>query len=346
MLFTVLIPCLLAVSSLSEITATTSVNDSSNGADLVPRMANGTATAEDRNLRYVLNPNCTENFCTDNDKLHFTILDVTTGVESTVASNDTLTTNSDQVNGYAWAVFRNASPAIQAAVFENGRKPDLSVDWEHIFDGSQHRRDQVGHDGAVVFKPLPDYSAAVMIKSLIEVNAANESERIEYNLSNANWTRKELPDEANGTVTASGDRLDVSFKTEKWIFNKGSHRAITAGHINVSLHAYGQEGLGSQLPHLPASQLTNQFDIQLVNISTESAFNKSRFSLKLWIANTGDVGVEPVKRSDMTQDDEYAPGVFNVSNCQPLPVYLPVLPRVYRLCHRNYLPLNIDISNR
>ena len=51
---------------------------------------------------------------------------------------------------------------------------------------------------------------------------------------------------------------------------------VTKGTLNLTLSGYSEDGYGRWLPHLSHSRKTNQFDIQLQGLQTNSGFNCSR----------------------------------------------------------------------
>ena len=66
------------------------------------------------------------------------------------------------------------------------------------------------------------------------------------------------------------------------------------------------------LPHLSHSGDTNQFDIQLDQVHTNSGFNKSRWALDFVIVSNAQKTATLGRESTETLDDEHTPGIFTV----------------------------------
>lgn len=139
----------------------------------------------------------------------------------------------------------------------------------------------------------------------------------------------------------STDRVAFGFVGEN--FTSDGAAAVTAGRLNLTMSAYAGLGFGVWLPHLSHSQSTNQLDLQLDGLETNSGFNRSRFLLEFYLV--GDCGDEcrgdPVRQVTKTMDDEHTPGIFETQELlipglnSTLSSYLQWRPVVYKTPERD-----------
>jgi hypothetical protein len=124
-----------------------------------------------------------------------------------------------------------------------------------------------------------------------------------YPFSNFSWNRV--------VIENTTERLAIGFYSSDYrVSGDGTHNLT--GVINITLSAYATKGFGHWLPHLSHDVSTNQFDIQLQNLSTSSGFNHSRFALELVLASDGKRDSELIREKTRTIDDEHTPGIFEV----------------------------------
>ena len=128
----------------------------------------------------------------------------------------------------------------------------------------------------------------------------------EYETSNLLWKRE--------VIHNTSSTLAISFLSS--LGSNGSHSfketSLTGGSINITLAAYANRGFGIWLPHLSHSHKTNQFDIQLQNVTTNSGFNFSRFGLEMVMVASLNPSIKDERRRKYTNDDEHTPGTFEV----------------------------------
>ena len=128
----------------------------------------------------------------------------------------------------------------------------------------------------------------------------------EYETSNLIWKRE--------VIHNTSSILAISFLSS--LGSNGSHSfketSLTGGSINITLAAYADRSFGIWLPHLSHSHKTNQFDIQLQNVTTNSGFNFSRFGLEMVMVASLNPSIKDERRRKYTNDDEHTPGTFEV----------------------------------
>ena len=129
----------------------------------------------------------------------------------------------------------------------------------------------------------------------------------EYHTDDLLWKRE--------VIHNSSSTLAISFLSSPASNSSrnSSKGYITEGSINITLAAYADRGFGIWLPHLSHSHKTNQFDIQLKGITTNSGFNFSRFGLEMVLVASLDPSTKEERRIKHTNDDEHTPGTFEVS---------------------------------
>jgi len=139
----------------------------------------------------------------------------------------------------------------------------------------------------------------------------------------------------------------VELITQKYNYSFPHENRILSGKINLTLSAYSDDGFGHWLPHLSHSRKTNQFDVQLQDIKTNSGFNCSRFAIELVLVSNNedkasdfpdqlvnpddsgkggsdqttrpnlrsdsfsDGGADVIRQKTTTLDDEHTPGIFS-----------------------------------
>ena len=84
----------------------------------------------------------------------------------------------------------------------------------------------------------------------------------------------------------------------------------------MQLSGYSFDGYGEWLPHLQHETRTNQFDIQLQQLKSDSGFEASRFSIEFAIVSDCKNGCKDLnitKGKTTSLDDEHTPGIFSVS---------------------------------
>lgn len=84
--------------------------------------------------------------------------------------------------------------------------------------------------------------------------------------------------------------------------------------MNITVSAYSFDGYGVWLPRLSHTRMTNQLDVQLDNLTTNSGFSRSRFGLEVVVAGRSAIHNLTTDVS-WTIDDKYTPGVFSVRSC-------------------------------
>jgi len=252
------------------------------------------------------------------------------GTVGITVANISISDDPQQEYEYHWLWSVIGHPAIQAAITQQNSL--LKIDWSAIFGlgGAGH---------AIGYQPVPPfYSAAIMISKLIEFNDTDNSGRLDskvnqqfvrtYDLIHFDWRRMVMEN--------STDRMAIGLVTQKYnssggggIYNEGEDETpqVLGGRINLTLAAYSTDGFGHWLPHLSHSRKTNQFDIQLQDIQTNSGFNCSRFALELVLVSNnerpsaattssstqkeGSENPDDVTRQKTTTlDDEHTPGIF------------------------------------
>ena len=87
---------------------------------------------------------------------------------------------------------------------------------------------------------------------------------------------------------------------------------------DLQLSGYAYDGYGQWLPHLAHASRTNQFDIQLHNLTSDSDFTAPRFALEFAIVSYCTEqdrckNLNITKSKTTSLDDEHTPGIFSVS---------------------------------
>ena len=85
----------------------------------------------------------------------------------------------------------------------------------------------------------------------------------------------------------------------------------------MQLSGYAYDGYGQWLPHLAHVSRTNQFDIQLQKLKSDSGFEAPRFALEFAIVSycteyDGCKNLNITKNKTTSLDDEHTPGIFSV----------------------------------
>ena len=134
-----------------------------------------------------------------------------------------------------------------------------------------------------------------------------KSEVIEYPTKKLTWKREVIHNTSSIVAMSFLSSLTPSNGSQS-----SDEAAFTGGFINITLAAYANVGFGKWLPHLSHSHNTNQFDIQLQNITTNSGFNFSRFGIEMVLVASLNSSTEDERRIRHTNDDEHTPGTFEV----------------------------------
>ena len=87
----------------------------------------------------------------------------------------------------------------------------------------------------------------------------------------------------------------------------------------MQLSGYAKRDYGEWLPHLEHDTRTNQVDIQLQQLKSDSNFQASKFSLEFAIVSYCPESYDCqnlniTKGKITTLDDEHTPGIFSVRN--------------------------------
>ena len=87
----------------------------------------------------------------------------------------------------------------------------------------------------------------------------------------------------------------------------------------LQLSGYASRDYGEWLPHLEHDTRTNQVDIQLQQLKSDSNFEAPRFSLEFAIVSyclkdEDCQNLNITKGKTTSLDDEHTPGIFSVSN--------------------------------
>ena len=85
------------------------------------------------------------------------------------------------------------------------------------------------------------------------------------------------------------------------------------------MSGYANRDYGEWLPHLEHDTRTNQVDIQLQQLKSDSSFQASKFSLEFAIVSycpeSDDCQNLNITKGKITSlDDEHTPGIFSVGN--------------------------------
>ena len=219
-------------------------------------------------------------------------------------ANLTITDQPEQEHELHWMWSVIGHPAIQTAITGHGDR--MTIDWSAIFGFGSLAR-------AIDYVDPPIFTSAIMITRLIEFNdtdlsgklgsKANRETARSYDLINFNWKR--------AIVENSSSRMAIELITGNYTGGQ-----ILGGKINLTLSGYSVDGFGRWLPHLSHSRKTNQFDIQLQDLETDSGYNCSRFAIELaMVSDNADFQeVEVTRQKTTTLDDEHTPGIFTVRN--------------------------------
>jgi len=246
-------------------------------------------------IRVSVNPGCEYDPCS-----------LKNGSVGITVANLTVSDNPQQDHEFHWVWSVIGHPIIQAAV--TPLNSVAHIDWGAIF--GLH---SAGH--AIDYNVTPIYSSAIMMTRLIEFNDTDNTGRMDspenmrdsraYNLVNFTWERV--------LIENSADRVAIQLVTNNYT-QKPGQSVVTNGTLNLTLSGYSDDGFGRWLPHLSHSRKTNQFDIQLQGIETNSGFNCSRFGLELvivsYVDKHGPQGTEVKRQNTTTLDDEHTPGIF------------------------------------
>jgi len=259
----------------------------------------------------------------------------TNGHMITIA-NLTVKDNPSRSTGYQWMWSVIGHPTIQAAITKPGNF--LMVDWNAIFgDGSTKSLWK-----AIKYHERPLYSSAVMLTKLIEFNDTTKSGRLQdqnandtrvYDLIHFNWTRN--------LVNIDDKRVAIRLIGQNFTLDNTSLH----GTINLTLSGYSFRDYGEWLPHLEHDTRTNQVDIQLQHLKSDSGFQAPRFSLEFAIVsncldddNCPSLNITKGKTTSL--DDEHTPGIFSTDELRipginsTLESFIQWRPIVYTTAHR------------
>lgn len=285
-------------------------------------------------IRVSVNPGCPFESCT-----------IKNGTVGVTVANLSISDTPSQEHEYHWVWSVIGHPVIQAAVTEHNSV--AQVDWPAILG----MRTSAGH--AIDYNVSPLFSSAVMMTKLIEYNDTANTARMDtpenardvrvYDLVNFGW-RQVL-------IENSGGRVAIQLIAENYKHNRTSSSngtadppLVTNGTLNLTLSAYSEDGFGRWLPHLSHSRRTNQFDIQLQGLETNSGFNSSRFALEfVMVSNVdrkGPWGNNMTRQQTQSLDDSHTPGIFVTEELvmpgknDSLKSYLQWRPIVYNTMER------------
>jgi len=266
----------------------------------------------DSEIHVSINPGCNIDGC----KLK-------NGTVGVTVANLTVLDDPSQHHEFHWVWSVIGHPVIQAAV--TAKDSIAHVDWSAIFGMAS-----AGH--AISYDEEPYYSSAIMMTRLIEFNDTANTGKMDskenlkhirtYDLVNFDWKRV--------VVENSKDRVAIQLITDKYTPNRSLTRGevgegvaekvddsqlamVTNGTLNLTLSGYSDDGFGRWLPHLSHSRRTNQFDIQLEGLKTNSGFNCSRYALEfVFVSNVPKdrYGTNVTRQKTTTLDDEHTPGIF------------------------------------
>ena len=165
----------------------------------------------------------------------------------------------------------------------------------------------------------------------------NTTDRVAINFLGENFTD---PSEAGRRVTKG--TINITVRQIRNLSKEFSSTCFCYQHrvylsveflISLQLSAYAYEGYGIWLPHLTHTEATNQFDVQIDGIETNSGFNHSRcvsvelnektferdnffndrFALEFVVVSDAENATSSAERqSTRTLDDEHTPGIFTV----------------------------------
>ena len=135
----------------------------------------------------------------------------------------------------------------------------------------------------------------------------NKSEVKEYPMKKLTWKREVLRNTPSKVAISFLSSLTPSNGSQS-----SDGASFNSGFINITFAAYANEGFGEWLPHLSHSHKTNQLDIQLQNITTNSGFNFSRFGIEMVLVASLNPSINDERRIRHTNDDEHTPGTFEV----------------------------------
>ena len=101
--------------------------------------------------------------------------------------------------------------------------------------------------------------------------------------------------------------------------------------MSLQLSGYSYAGFGEWLPHLEHDTRTNQFDIQLQTLKSDSGFRGPRFAIEFAIVSycdedDGCKSMNITKGKTTSLDDEHTPGIFSVS--QLISIFILIRPLV------------------
>jgi len=165
-----------------------------------------------------------------------------------------------------------------------------------------------------------------------------------YDLVNFGW-RQVLIENSSGRVAIQliADNYKPN-RTGTEVESPGVTPLVTNGTLNLTLSGYAEDGYGRWLPHLSHSRKTNQFDIQLQGLQTNSGFNASRFALEFvmvsYVDKNGPWGNSTEDGESTTLDDEHTPGIFVTKELimpgknESLKSYIQWRPIVYNTMER------------
>jgi len=298
-------------------------------------------------INWSLNPNCWDDTVRINcsqGNLATTVAAikvVPTEGSATALSNETMVQDKIPTNSWIWSMMKKKSPALMVSMIDPDNA-DVKVNWLKIDEGKH----------AFNYGMTPNFTSAVMITKVIEFDDPKNrgvydghSDVKEYQTSNLLWKREVIRNTSSTLVISFLSSLDSNNS------HSSNETSLTGGSINITLSAYADRSFGIWLPHLSHSHKTNQFDIQLKNVTTNSGFNFSRFGLEMVMVASLNKSIKDERRRKYTNDDEHTPGTFEYDELvlnaadNDLQSYMQWKPIVYCSEERGKLGTNAHMSD-
>lgn len=191
---------------------------------------------------------------------------------------------------YLWTFISKYTPTI--IVLETDPKASLSVDWKTIRNRSNNANSIQFVNGTVY------NSFAMELSHLYFINATNNVTLQMIPLDEINW---------NYTSVQTNDVVKFNFNSIK--------SPVLNGSVQLSLNVFNQAGRGDTIPRLQYTEASNLIQLIVDNIYIKPHGNFSidaQLISNFTIVMEGDDVKESIEEN-RSIDDEYTPGIFQVS---------------------------------
>ncbi|XP_034833494.1 glycosylated lysosomal membrane protein B-like [Maniola hyperantus] len=154
--------------------------------------------------------------------------------------------------------------------------------------------------------PPPSYSFATALDKLYEYDDLDDNGHFDPKFPHHDHKLDHLVWHLNNSRLTEKDAMVQVYAT---LHNE---RDGEYGTVGIKLDLLPYKDYATELPHLIHTANSTLFDISLVNLTTTSGYNASRYALHLVLASTDSVTQTMHYTLRKSLDDEHTPGVFEV----------------------------------